>query len=52
MKHEAGYYIDQTDDIALVYPCGRIEVFTAWGVWDTGGDLGYYFLPKEYLGPL
>lgn len=51
-KYKSGYYIDQTNDLAIVYPCGKIEVFTYFKKWEDGGDDGYYFEPCEYLGPL
>ena len=50
--YKAGYYRDQSDDISIVYPCGRIEVINFWNEWDIGGGDGYYFQPMEYLGPL
>jgi hypothetical protein len=52
VKYKPGYYIDQTNDLAIVYPCGKIEVLTAWDTYELGSEEGYYFDPREFLGPL
>lgn len=49
---KSGYYLDQCDDIAVVYPDGSIEVLTYFGEWAKCGKDGYYFVPVEFIGDL
>jgi hypothetical protein len=51
-KYKPGYYIDQVYDLAIVYPCGRIEVLNYFNQWGSGLIDGYYFAPIEYIRKL